>query len=104
MLLQAWYDCEYLFTVEPGVFSPPPKVKCGVLRLVRNSRQTLGVDERRFKTVVKTAFGQRRKTLRNSLSGLLGADNPILTTSMMSLRPERLTVEDFIEITKALPQ
>lgn len=104
VLLQAWYDCEYLFTVEPGVFSPPPKVKSGVLRLVRNSRQTLGVDERRFKTVVKTAFGQRRKTLRNSLSGLLGADNPILTTSMMSLRPERLTVEDFIEITKALPQ
>lgn len=103
VLLQAWYDCEYLFTVEPGVFSPPPKVQSGVLRLVRNSRESLGVDERKFKNVVKTAFGQRRKTLRNSLSGLLGPGNPMLDSPLMALRPERLSVEDFIEITKALP-
>ena len=67
VLLQAWYDCEYLFNVEPHVFAPPPKVRSGVLRLTRNSRESLGVDEAFFKTVVKTAFGQRRKILRNSL-------------------------------------
>lgn len=100
VLLQAWYDCEYLFTVEPGVFAPPPKVQSGVLRLIRNSRTSLGVDERKFKNVVKTAFGQRRKTLRNSLSGLIPPDNPIMTSPLMALRPERLSVEDFIEITK----
>lgn len=104
VLLQAWYDCEYLFNVAPGVFSPPPKVTSGVLRLTRNSRKELGVDERTFKNVVKTAFGQRRKTLRNSLKGLLGPDNPILETEIMSLRPERLGVEDFIEITRAVPK
>lgn len=104
VLLQAWYDCEYLFNVSPGVFSPPPKVVSGVLRLTRNSRVTLGVEERDFKNIVKTAFGQRRKTLRNSLKGLLGADNPILQDEMMSLRPERLSVEDFIKITKSLPK
>ncbi len=104
VLLQAWYDCEYLFNVAPGVFSPPPKVTSGVLRLTRNSRRELGVDERDFKNVVKTAFGQRRKTLRNSLKGLLGPDNPILETELMSQRPERLGVEDFIEIARALPK
>ena len=104
VLLQAWYDCEYLFNVSPGVFSPPPKVMSGVLRLTRNRRKELGVDERDFKKVVKMAFGQRRKTLRNSLKGLLGADNPIMQTEMMSLRPERLGVEDFIKIAKSLPK
>ncbi|MDE6811283.1 MAG: 16S rRNA (adenine(1518)-N(6)/adenine(1519)-N(6))-dimethyltransferase RsmA [Muribaculaceae bacterium] len=103
VLLQAWYDCSYLFSVPPGVFAPPPKVTSGVLRLTRNSRVSLGVDERDFRKVVKMAFGQRRKTLRNSLKGLLGADNPIMSTPLMDLRPERLGVEDFIEITKALP-
>ena len=66
VLLQAWYDCEYLFTVPEHVFIPPPKVKSGVLRLTRNSRTELGCSEKRFRQVVKTAFGQRRKTLRNS--------------------------------------
>lgn len=103
VLLQAWYDCEYLFNVPPGVFNPPPKVTSGVLRLTRNGRKDLGVDERAFKTVVKTSFGQRRKTLRNSLKGLLGAENPIMSTELMSLRPERLGVEDFVKIAKALP-
>lgn len=103
VLLQAWYDCEYLFNVPPGVFAPPPKVMSGVLRLTRNSRSDLGVSEKAFRTVVKTAFGQRRKTLRNSLRGLLGAENPILATPLMELRPERLGVEEFVEIAKALP-
>ena len=102
VLLQAWYDCEYLFTVEPGVFSPPPKVKSGVLRLTRNSRTDLGVDEKKFKTVVKTAFGQRRKTLRNSLGGMIPAGSPLLDDPILKERPERLSVEQFIYLTKAL--
>ncbi|MDE7347764.1 MAG: 16S rRNA (adenine(1518)-N(6)/adenine(1519)-N(6))-dimethyltransferase RsmA [Muribaculaceae bacterium] len=102
VLLQAWYDCEYLFTVEPGVFSPPPKVRSGVLRLTRNSRKELGVDEKKFKAVVKTAFGQRRKTLRNSLSGMILPGSPLLEDPILKERPERLSVEQFIYITKAL--
>ncbi|MCM1152913.1 MAG: 16S rRNA (adenine(1518)-N(6)/adenine(1519)-N(6))-dimethyltransferase RsmA [Muribaculum sp.] len=102
VLLQAWYDCRYLFDVPPGVFNPPPKVTSGVLLLTRNGRTSLGCDEKLFKTVVKTAFGQRRKTLRNSLSTLLGKDNPIMRTELMSLRPERLDVEQFITITKGI--
>lgn len=102
VLLQAWYDCEYLFTVEPGVFSPPPKVRSGVLRLTRNSRESLGCDERLFKTVVKTSFGQRRKTLRNSLSGLFPPGSEALKADIMSQRPERLGVDEFILLTKEL--
>lgn len=102
VLLQAWYDCEYLFTVEPGVFSPPPKVRSGVLRLTRNSRTELGVDEKKFKTVVKTAFGQRRKTLRNSLSGIIPPGSPLLEDPILKERPERLSVEQFIYLTKML--
>lgn len=102
VLLQAWYDCEYLFDVPPSVFAPPPKVVSGVLRLTRNSRQSLGCDEKLFKTVVKTAFGQRRKTLRNSLSPLLQNAPSTLDASLLALRPERLDVEDFIAITKAI--
>lgn len=102
VLLQAWYDCEYLFTVEPGVFSPPPKVRSGVLRLVRNGRTSLGVDEKKFKTVVKTAFGQRRKTLRNSLAGMIPAGSPLLDDPILKERPERLSVEQFISLTAGL--
>ena len=102
VLLQAWYDCEYLFNVGPMVFAPPPKVTSGVLRLTRNGRESLGCDEALFKTVVKTAFGQRRKTLRNSLSSLLGPDNPLQGSELLTLRPERLSVEDFISITKTI--
>ncbi len=102
VLLQAWYDCEYLFNVAPGVFTPPPKVTSGVLRLTRNSRTDLGCDEKLFKNVVKTAFGQRRKTLRNSLSGLIPPDAPIMKEPIMALRPERLSVEDFIRLTQAI--
>lgn len=101
VLLQAWYDCEYLFNVQPGVFSPPPKVMSGVLRLTRNGRESLGCDEKLFKTIVKTAFGQRRKQLRNSLSGIIPPGSPILEDKIMTLRPERLSVEDFITLTIA---
>ncbi len=102
VLLQAWYDCEYLFDVEPWVFSPPPKVRSGVLRLIRNTRDSLGCDEKMFKTVVKTAFGQRRKTLRNSLAPLMQPDCPLLGNPILSERPERLSVEQFIDITNLL--
>ena len=102
VLLQAWYDVEYLFTVSEQVFNPPPKVKSGVIRMTRRKDvATLGCDERRFKTVVKTAFGQRRKTLRNSLKPLLppGFD---LTDPLLVLRPEQLTVAQFVALTNAL--
>lgn len=102
VLLQAWYDCEYLFTVEPGVFSPPPKVRSGVLRLTRNSRESLGVDEKKFKTVVKTAFGQRRKTLRNSLASMIAPGSPLLDDPILKERPERLSVGQFIYLTRML--
>lgn len=99
VLLQVWYDCEYLFTVSEGVFNPPPKVKSGVLRLTRNSRTEPPCDMRLFKTVVKTAFGQRRKTLRNSLRPLTGKDSALLSSPLMDARPEILTVDDFIALT-----
>lgn len=102
VLLQAWYDCEYLFNVEPFVFTPPPKVRSGVLRLTRNSRRTLGVDEAFFKTVIKTAFGQRRKTLRNSLAPLIARSGATLPDALLALRPERLSVDDFIELARSL--
>ena len=101
VLLQAWYDCEYLFDVAPGVFNPPPKVTSGVLRLVRNNRTSLGCDEKKFKTLVKTSFGQRRKTLRNSIGNLFAADSPVLKDPIMTRRPETLSVEDFIMLANA---
>lgn len=102
VLLQAWYDCKYLFNVPPGVFAPPPKVMSGVLRLTRNSRESLGVDEAFFKTVVKTAFGQRRKTLRNSLASIIAQSGATIDSEILSLRPERLSVDQFIDLAKAL--
>ena len=139
VFLQAWYDIEYLFSVGSGAFNPPPKVQSAVIRLTRNSRTELGCDEKLFKAVVKTAFGQRRKTLRNSLKPLLqkagrlsepgrvhsrsavaecglssaaAPANPIpeeqnrtlsgAEGSVFDLRPERLSVEDFIDLTLRL--
>jgi len=99
VLLQAWYDIEYLFTVDENVFSPPPKVKSAVIRLKRNSRESLGCDEILFKAVVKTAFNQRRKAIRNSIKPLL--DGKILPDSyLLGQRPEQLSVEEFVELTK----
>lgn len=99
VLLQSWYDVEYLFTVDEHVFNPPPKVKSGVIKLVRNGVTELGCDEKLFKTIVKTSFGQRRKTLRNSLRGLLPKDSTVLSTPVMGSRPEQLSVAQFIELT-----
>ncbi len=97
VFLQAWYDIDYLFTVGSGAFNPPPKVQSAVIRLTRNSRLSLGCDEKLFRTVVKTAFGQRRKTLRNSLKPLL--PQAIVFDPVFDLRPERLGVEDFVSLT-----
>lgn len=113
VLLQAWYDIEYLFTVGSGAFAPPPKVQSAVIRLTRNRRTSLGCDENAFKNIVKTAFGQRRKTLRNSLKPIIAAkatkegwDTETLTSftsaPVFELRPERLSVEDFIGLTNLL--
>ena len=113
VLLQAWYDIEYLFTVGSGAFAPPPKVQSAVIRLRRNSRTDLGCDEALFKAIVKTSFGQRRKTLRNSLKPLLKAKaekegwNEEQTAAfsanpVFDLRPERLGVEDFVALTNLL--
>ncbi len=99
VLLQLWYDVRYLFTVPPGVFNPPPKVHSGVIELKRNSRQDAGCDERLLRTVVKTAFGQRRKTLRNSLRGLLPPGAQLPDSPMMAMRPEQLSVDQFVELT-----
>lgn len=104
VLLQAWYDCEYLFTVDENVFNPPPKVKSGVLRLKRNGKTELGCDERLFKTVVKTGFGQRRKTLRNSLSSLVPKGSSLLSEEIMSRRPEQLSVAEFVELTNLVEE
>lgn len=113
VLLQAWYDIEYLFTVGSGAFAPPPKVQSAVIKLTRNRRTSLGCDENAFKNIVKTAFGQRRKTLRNSLKPIIAAkatkegwDTETLTSftsaPVFELRPERLSVEDFIGLTNLL--
>ena len=102
VLLQAWYNCEYLFDVGPEVFSPPPKVTSGVIRLTRNERKNLGCDEKLFKTIVKTSFGQRRKTLRNSLASLIPVNSPIWQDAILSRRPETLSVDEFIMLTQLL--
>ncbi len=106
VLLQAWYDIEYLFTVDENVFDPPPKIKSGVIRLVRNKVSHLDCDERLFKSVVKTSFGQRRKTLRNSLRGMIPPDAlPTLDEQygdMFKRRPEQLSVSEFVELTNII--
>jgi len=103
VLLQTWYDIEYLFTVDENVFNPPPKVKSAVVRLRRNSRTSLDCDERLFKTIVKTAFNQRRKQLKNSLHEFLDGLEPSEELGMfLTKRPEQLSVEEFINLTKLL--
>lgn len=103
VLLQAWYDIEYVLSVGPGAFCPPPKVKSAVIRLRRNSRVSLGCDEKLFKQVVKTAFNQRRKTLRNALKPML-REGMVTTDPVFDLRAERLSVEDFVRLTKMFEQ
>ena len=113
VLLQAWYDIEYLFTVGSGAFAPPPKVQSAVIRLKRNDRTSLGCDEAAFKNIVKTSFGQRRKTMRNSLKQLILAKasregwdavktSEFAVSPVFELRPERMSVNDFISLTNLL--
>ena len=104
VLLQAYYDIEYLFTVHEYVFDPPPKVKSAVIRLTRNHRQYMNCNEALFKTVVKTAFNQRRKQMRNSLMALVGKDNPILQDPVFTKRPEQLSVDEFALLTNRIEQ
>lgn len=98
VLTQAFYTAEYLFTVPPNVFNPPPKVDSGVLRLTRKDDCSLPCDEKFFFKVVKTAFQQRRKTLRNSLKTLNLSDN-LKANSIFGKRPEQLKVQEFIDLT-----
>ena len=120
VLLQAWYNIEYLFTVHENLFNPPPKVKSGVIRLVRNNRQSLGCNEALFKQIVKQCFGMRRKTIRNSIKPLLASilqggqsaevkgaalqSCPLLQHPYMERRPEELSVEDFIALTEMVEE
>jgi 16S rRNA (adenine1518-N6/adenine1519-N6)-dimethyltransferase len=99
VLIQAWYKVEYLFTVEPNVFNPPPKVKSAVIRMTRNDTNALQCDERLFKQVVKTTFNQRRKTLRNSIRPLLGEHRELTDQPLFNRRPEQLSVEEFVNLT-----
>ena len=97
VLLQLWYRVDYLFTVSENVFNPPPKVKSGVIKLVRNDRRLLPCSEQLLKSVVKVTFGQRRKTIRNSIRAVcpdFPAGHPLA-----QMRPEQLSVEQFIELT-----
>ena len=104
VLIQAWYNVEYLFTVEPNVFNPPPKVQSAVIRMTRNEVQHLGCDEQLFKRVVKTVFNQRRKMLRVSLKQLLteNALAVIAQSPFATLRPEQLTIAQFVELTNMI--
>ena len=101
VLIQAWYHVDYLFTVEPGVFNPPPKVQSAVIRMTRNEVTDLGCDEQLFRRVVKTVFNQRRKMLRVSLKQILPADASIFTAqaSLLTRRPEQLSIPEFVELT-----
>ncbi len=101
VLTQAFYDVEYLFTVPPTVFNPPPKVDSGVIRLIRKENYTLPVNEKLFFRVVKTAFQQRRKTLRNSLKTMNLSDN-LREDSIFGKRPEQLSVQEFISLTSKI--
>lgn len=99
VLLQAWYNVEYLFTVDEHVFSPPPKVKSAVIRVTRNECNDLGCDEKLFKQVVKATFNQRRKTIRNSLKAVAYNRETFPDCPMLNLRPEQLSVAQFVELT-----
>ena len=101
VLIQAWYNVEYLFTVDEHVFNPPPKVKSAVIRMTRNEVTDLGCDERLFKRLVKTVFNQRRKMLRVSLKQMLPADSSLFTlhSSLLTKRPEQLSIPQFVELT-----
>ena len=101
VLIQAWYHVEYLFTVEPSVFNPPPKVQSAVIRMTRNEVTDLGCDEQLFRRVVKTTFNQRRKMLRVSLKQILPPDSSFFTlhSYLLTRRPEQLSIQEFVDLT-----
>lgn len=103
VFLQAYYDVEYLFTVKAGAFNPPPKVLSGVMRMTRNTVTELGCDEALFWKVVKAGFNQRRKTLRNALAGVIAKDK-MSDNPLYELRAERLTVQNFVELTNEIAE
>ena len=106
VLMQAWYDVEYLFTVEPSVFNPPPKVQSAVIRMTRNQVTDLGCDEVLFKRVVKTVFNQRRKMLRVSLRQIFNSEHPASPSffehAIMTRRPEQLSIAEFVQLTNMI--
>lgn len=102
VLLQVWYDIEYLFTVNEQAFIPPPKVKSAVVRLTRNNRKQLNCNEKLFKKVVKASFNQRRKMIRNSIKSLLTEDSSLPDDPIMTKRPEQLSIEQFEQLTNLL--
>ena len=107
VLMQAWYDVEYLFTVDENVFSPPPKVKSAVIRMTRNEVTDIGCDERLFKRVVKTVFNQRRKMLRVSLRQIFNVAKPtdgFYEQDIMTKRPEQLSIAQFVDLTNMVAE
>ena len=100
IFVQLWYDVEYLFTVHENVFSPPPKVKSAVVLMKRNSRTSLECDEALFRKIVKGTFNQRRKKMRNSIQQIVGKESPLLSDEVLDKRPEQLSIDEFIELTK----
>ncbi len=102
VLMQAYYSIDYLFTVHEHVFDPPPKVKSAVIRLTRNDVSKIDCNEQLFKTVVKTAFNQRRKQLRNSLKPIIAKDHPIFNDVFFDKRPEQLDVAAFVTLTNQI--
>ncbi|AKU68512.1 16S rRNA (adenine(1518)-N(6)/adenine(1519)-N(6))-dimethyltransferase RsmA [Prevotella fusca] len=107
VLMQAWYDVEYLFTVDENVFNPPPKVKSAVIRMTRNEVTDIGCDERLFKRVVKTVFNQRRKMLRVSLRQIFNVAKPtdgFYEQDIMTKRPEQLSIAQFVDLTNMVAE
>ena len=107
VMIQAWYDVEYLFTVDENVFNPPPKVKSAVIRMTRNETTNLGCDEQLFKRVVKTVFNQRRKMLRVSIKPIFAGhcvSEEFFKDDMMTKRPEQLTIKQFVELTNKVQE
>ena len=104
IFMQAWYNVEYLFTVDEHVFNPPPKVKSAVIRLTRNQSQSLGCDEKLFRRIVKTVFTMRRKMMRNGMKQILGAGHPLLEDPIFTRRPEQLSIQEFVTLTNRVEE
>lgn len=104
VLVQAWYDVEYLFTVHENVFNPPPKVKSAVVCMRRNEKTELGCDEKLFRRIVKTVFTMRRKMIRNGMKQIVGKDCPLLADDIFNRRPEQLSVAEFVELTNRVKE